>query len=136
MDESVRRLPGALDDRRVRRGDLFEPPAREELAEVAGVVLPRLRRVQRVTRVPGHLADLRAPVAERHAQQPGGDPGRDRMDPWSAVEPERRLVYDPALHPLTRERGQIRLCVRELGPGGHGRRSLPTCPTWTPHGGT
>ncbi len=42
-----------------------------------------------------------------------------------AVEPERRLVHDPTLHPLPGEGGQIRLGVRELGPGGHEGRSLP-----------
>jgi ubiquinone/menaquinone biosynthesis C-methylase UbiE len=39
----------------------------------------------------------------------------------SAVEPKRRLVHDPTLHPLPREGGQIRLCVRELRPGRHER---------------
>ena len=43
------------------------------------------------------------------------------MHARSAVEPERRLVHDPTLYPLPGEGGQIRLGVRELGPGGHDR---------------
>ena len=128
VDEPVRRLAGAIRHRRMGRRDLFEPSARHELAVVAGVVLPRLRRVQRVARVARHLADLRARVAERDAQQPGPDPGRDRVHPRSAVEPERRLVHDPALHPFPGEGGQVRLGVRELSPGGHDRPSLPPSP--------
>ena len=68
-------------------------------AEVS-VVLPRLRRVQRVARVARDLTHLRARVAERDAQQPGRDPGRDRVHARSAVEPQRRLIHDPTLHPL------------------------------------
>jgi hypothetical protein len=83
----------------VGRGERFEPSAGHELTEGPGVVLPRLRRVQRVAGVARHLAHLRAGVAERHAEQPGADPGRDRVYARSAVEPERRLVHDPTIHP-------------------------------------
>ena len=126
-----RGLAGTRRHRRVRRRDLFEPSARHELAVVAGVVLPRKRGVRRVARVARNLAHLRARVAERDTQQPGPEPGRDRVHARSAVEPERRLVHDPTLHPLSGEGGEIRLGVRELSPGGHDRRSLPACSTWT-----
>jgi hypothetical protein len=46
------------------------------------------------------------------------------MHTRSAVEPEGRLVHDPALQPLPGEGGQIRLGVRELSPDGHDQRSL------------
>ena len=41
-----------------------------------------------------------------------------------AVEPERRLVHDPPLHPRPAERGQLRLGAGELSPGGHDRCSV------------
>src|SRR6266516_1707043 len=92
------------------------------------MVLPGLRRVQRVAWVVRHLTHLRARVAERDAEQPRREPGRDRVHARSAVEPEGRLVRDPTLHPPAGEGGQIRLGVRELSPGGHDRRSLSAVP--------
>ena len=56
---------------------------------------PRLGGVQRVARVVRPSRIFRTPVAERNAQQPCPEPGRDRVHARAAVEPDRRLVHDP-----------------------------------------
>jgi hypothetical protein len=71
-----------------------------------------------------HLVHLRARGAERDARLPAPSQG---VTGCTRGPPSSRSVawHDPTLHPLPGEGGQIRLGVRELGPAGHNRRSLP-----------
>jgi hypothetical protein len=116
VDKPVGHLAGARRHRWVRRRDLFEPSAHHELAVVASVILPRLRGVQRVTRVARHLASSgscrgtrRTATRPRARERPGAHAVRrragalpgTRSDPPSASERRRS---DPARRSRTQPR--------------------------------